>query len=75
MNAPTDPLTSGKPDAPDLAAILATSGQKQKRGRGKWLLVLCLVLIGGGLGSIFTAPATVNSSTIRRKLQRPVTCR
>ncbi|MNH90973.1 Macrolide export protein MacA [compost metagenome] len=50
MNAPTDPLSSGKPDAPDLAAILATSGQKQKRGRGKWLLVLCLVLIGGGLG-------------------------
>jgi HlyD family secretion protein len=50
VNAPTDPLTSGKPDAPDLAAILATSGQKQKRGRGKWLLVLCLVLIGGGLG-------------------------
>lgn len=50
MNAPTDPLTSGKPDAPDLAAILATSGQKQQRGRGKWLLVLCLVLIVGGLG-------------------------
>ncbi|MBB4347555.1 MULTISPECIES: efflux RND transporter periplasmic adaptor subunit [Rhizobiaceae] len=50
MNAPTDPLTSGKPDALDLAAILATSGQKQKRGRGKWLLVLCLLLIGGGLG-------------------------
>jgi HlyD family secretion protein len=50
VNAPTDPLTSGKPDALDLAAILATSGQKQKRGRGKWLLVLCLLLIGGGLG-------------------------
>jgi len=50
VNAPTDPLTSGKPDAPDLAAILATSGQKQQRGRGKWLLVLCLVLIVGGLG-------------------------
>lgn len=50
MNAPTDPLTSGKPDAPDLAAILATSGQSRKRGRGKWLAVLCLLLVAGGLG-------------------------
>ncbi|MBW9087459.1 efflux RND transporter periplasmic adaptor subunit [Rhizobium wenxiniae] len=53
MNAPTDPATSGKPDAPDIAAILATSGQNRKRGRGKWLIALCLLLIGGGLGMHF----------------------
>lgn len=53
MNAPTDPATSGKPDAPDIAAILATSGQNRKRGRGKWLIPLCLLLIAGGLGIYF----------------------
>ncbi len=41
VNAPTDPTTSGKPDAPDLAAILATSGHRRKRGRGKWLAIEC----------------------------------
>jgi len=49
VNAPTDPANSGKPDAPDIAAILATSGQKQKRGRGKWIVAVLLVIVTGGL--------------------------
>jgi HlyD family secretion protein len=51
VNAPNDPATSAKSDAPDLAAILATSGRQKKRGRGKWLVtaVILLAVVGGGL--------------------------
>ncbi len=53
MNAPTDPATSGKPDAPDLAAILATSGRRQKRGRGKWLVAFIVLIFSGAIGFYF----------------------
>lgn len=54
MNAPNDPAKSAKSEAPDLAAILATSGQQKKRGRGKWLAgAIALVVIGGGAFALF----------------------
>ncbi len=53
MNAPTDPTTSGKPDAPDLAAILATSGRQKKRGRGGWIAGILCLIIAGAIGYHF----------------------
>jgi HlyD family secretion protein len=55
VNAPNDPATSGpagssKSDTPDLAAIFATSGRQNKRGRGKWLVAAVIVLLVAGTG-------------------------
>ncbi|SFB43837.1 HlyD family secretion protein [Rhizobium sp. NFR07] len=53
MNVQQDPSKNGDTRTPDLGAILAGSGGRRKRGRGRWFAIGLAVIVAGGLGLYF----------------------
>jgi HlyD family secretion protein len=57
LNVQQDPSKATEARTPDLGAILAGSGGRRKRGRGKWFAAAVVIVVAGGIALYFQSQA------------------